>query len=60
MLMLIKKKIIYIYILTMMNYIASNPILKYAFSILKQPADHSSIENAVFSIENFYAYFDRI
>ena len=39
---------------------ASNRILKYAFSILKQPAGHSSIEKTVFSIENLYAYVNRI
>ena len=39
---------------------ASKRILKYAFSILKQPAGHSSIEKTVFSIENLYAYVDRI
>ena len=56
MLILIK----YIYIITMRNYIASNRILKYAFSILKQPAGHSSIEKTVFSIESLYAYVNRI
>ena len=60
MLMLIKYIYIYVYIITMRNYIASNRILNYAFSILKQPAGHSSIEKTVFSIENLYAYVNRI
>ena len=57
MLILVKYKL-YIYIITIMNYIAFNPILKYAFSILKQPARHSSIENPVFSIEILHVDVD--
>ena len=49
---------IYIYIITMRNYMASEPMLKYAFSILKQPARHSSIENTVFSIGILYVNVD--
>ena len=38
---------------------ASNRILKYAFSILKQSGDHSSMDKTVFSIEHFYACFNE-